>query len=130
MHVKQQHPFFPTLVADHFVYIDSLLIPPSNKFISFAFVSSHTKFPMFVVSSTITRAALCRNTRLRRYYSAQPNDDSKKLIYTTPNVSLVKLAKLFSLSTFGVRPNATIYMPNHSHPVSFPYRSHPCRHQL
>lgn len=42
MHVKQQHPFFPTLVADHFVYIDSLLIPPSNKFISLAFVSSHT----------------------------------------------------------------------------------------
>ncbi|CDH57737.1 predicted protein [Lichtheimia corymbifera JMRC:FSU:9682] len=62
---------------------------------------------MFVVSSTLTRAALCRNTRLRRYYSAQPNDDSKKLIYTTPNVSLVKLAKLFSLSTFGISSVST-----------------------
>lgn len=86
-------------ITDH-VYINSLI--PPNKLISFALVSATRQLQMFVVSSTLTRAALCRNTRLRQHYSTQPNNGSKKLIYTTPNASLVKLAKLFSLSTFGV----------------------------
>lgn len=46
----------------------------------------------------ITQAVHC----IRHFSTNTTNNVEKKLIYTSPNVGLVKLVKKFSLSTLGV----------------------------
>jgi hypothetical protein len=49
--------------------------------------------------SRITQAIRC----IRQYSTAKENISSKKLVYTSPNVGLVRLVKKFSLTTLGVK---------------------------
>jgi hypothetical protein len=52
----------------------------------------------------ITQALYC----IRPYSTNTINNVEKKLIYTSPNVGLVKLVKKFSLSTLGVSQTKTL----------------------
>jgi hypothetical protein len=62
-----------------------------NPFI-FAFFYCSSKKKMFRLARPLTAS-------IRAYSTNAP---SKKLIYTSPNVGLIKLMKRFSLTTFGV----------------------------
>lgn len=73
-----------------------------NRFRLFSF--SHLEMSVRILNTKqIVRAVHC----IRPYSTQTTSHAEKKLIYTSPNVGLVKLVKKFSLSTLGVSQAAT-----------------------